>query len=160
MGGGLPVSRPVCRIPTIQSMRLLPLVGHPVPVGCSTCGSERIDRSTAAPLVLRDELSVTEFVNSDRLRFESGRIMLRRLDQLAEQRAEFAFETRWPASRSARSSASSWSPAMKRISILMGSGSRVEIRRRCVRRISNFFNLYRSLPVSWESMTTASTHQQ
>ncbi len=62
-------------------------------------------KSTLAPYLLRDMLGLAEFVNADTIALglaaykpesvalESGRIMLRRLHTLAEQRASFAFES-------------------------------------------------------------------
>lgn len=62
-------------------------------------------KSTAAPALLRDYLGMTEFVNadviaqglsgfgSDAVAIQAGRIMLERVHELAERRADFAFET-------------------------------------------------------------------
>ena len=62
-------------------------------------------KSTAAPLLLRDYLGITEFVNADviaqglsgfgadAVAMQAGRIMLARIRELAERRADFAFET-------------------------------------------------------------------
>jgi predicted ABC-type ATPase len=68
-------------------------------------GPNGAGKSTAAPRLLRDALAVREFVNADTIaaglsafRPESvaiaaGRMMLRRMQQLAEAREDFAFET-------------------------------------------------------------------
>jgi predicted ABC-type ATPase len=68
-------------------------------------GPNGAGKSTAAPALLRDILSVNEFVNADVIAqglsaFEperaapaAGRIMLARLRELARQRESFAFET-------------------------------------------------------------------
>lgn len=68
-------------------------------------GPNGAGKSTSAPYLLRDTLEVSEFVNADAIaaglsafRPESvavaaGRIMLRRVRQLAAERADFAFET-------------------------------------------------------------------
>jgi predicted ABC-type ATPase len=68
-------------------------------------GPNGAGKSTNAPRLLRDELEVSEFVNADaiaqglsafnpeRVAISAGRIMLRRIHELAEQRASFAFET-------------------------------------------------------------------
>jgi len=68
-------------------------------------GPNGAGKSTAAPNLLKGELAVSEFVNADviarglsafepeRVAMAAGRIMLRRLDELAEQRTTFAFET-------------------------------------------------------------------
>ena len=139
-------------------------------------------KTTAAPRVLRDRYHVSEFVNADTIArglsefnvesvaFEAGRIMLERLDQLAEQRADFAFETTLasrtfaPFLRKLVDSgyeahiAFIWVPAPElnilRVADRVRRGGHFvheeDIRRRYTRGISNFFNLYRLLPVSWE----------
>jgi predicted ABC-type ATPase len=68
-------------------------------------GPNGAGKTSAAPLLLRDELRVAEFVNADVIArglsgfspdaqaVESGRIMLRRLDELATSGDGFAFET-------------------------------------------------------------------
>jgi predicted ABC-type ATPase len=68
-------------------------------------GPNGAGKSTTAPLLLRDVLKVTEFVNADviaqglsafepeRAALTAGRIMLARLRELARQRVSFAFET-------------------------------------------------------------------
>lgn len=68
-------------------------------------GPNGAGKSTAAPMLLRGTLGVTEFVNADviaqglsafapdRVALSAGRIMLRRLQELARQGVSFAFET-------------------------------------------------------------------
>jgi predicted ABC-type ATPase len=68
-------------------------------------GPNGAGKSTTAPIVLRDTLGITEFVNADQIAsglsafnpegaaFEAGRIMLQRLNELSEQQMDFAFET-------------------------------------------------------------------
>ncbi len=68
-------------------------------------GANGAGKSTVAPYLLRDKLGVDEFVNADTLAqglsafapekaaISAGKIMLRRLDELAESNADFAFET-------------------------------------------------------------------
>lgn len=68
-------------------------------------GPNGAGKSTSAPAVLAGTLGVMEFVNADviaqglsafqpeRVALEAGRIMLRRLRQLADQGGSFAFET-------------------------------------------------------------------
>ncbi len=68
-------------------------------------GPNGAGKSTTAPLLLRDAFAVDEFVNADaiaqglsafapeRVALEAGKIMLRRLRELAEKRSNFAFET-------------------------------------------------------------------
>lgn len=68
-------------------------------------GPNGAGKSTSAPAVLNGALGVTEFVNADiiaqglsafnpeRAAFQAGRVMLERLQQLADDRENFAFET-------------------------------------------------------------------
>lgn len=68
--------------------------------GCNGAG-----KTTASFTVLPDLLNVREFVNADeiarglspfqpeKVSIEAGRIMLRRIDELIEQKQDFAFET-------------------------------------------------------------------
>src|SRR5215208_6917857 len=68
-------------------------------------GPNGAGKSTLAPFLLRDYLGIVEYVNADTIAkglsafqpetvaFDAGRIMLRRLHDLAKQRADFAFET-------------------------------------------------------------------
>ena len=68
-------------------------------------GPNGAGKSTAAPALLQGALGVTEFVNADaiarglsafdaeRAALPAGRVMLRRLRDLARQRVSFAFET-------------------------------------------------------------------
>ena len=68
-------------------------------------GPNGAGKSTIAPSVLRDYLEIPDFVNADQIAaglsafnpegaaFEAGRIMLRRLDELAASGKSFAFES-------------------------------------------------------------------
>src|SRR5258706_4725877 len=68
-------------------------------------GPNGAGKTSLAPYLLRDWLGLLEYVNADtiaqglsafqpeRAAFEAGRIMLKRLRELAEQRKSFAFET-------------------------------------------------------------------
>jgi len=67
-------------------------------------GPNGAGKTTLAPLLLRDKWGVLEYVNADPIALglsfdpgsvaiEAGRVMLKRLDSLAEQRRTFAFET-------------------------------------------------------------------
>src|SRR5205085_4243495 len=68
-------------------------------------GPNGAGKSTLAPFLLRDTLGITEYVNADTLApglsafqpesvaMQAGRIMLKRLREVAAQRANFAFET-------------------------------------------------------------------
>lgn len=68
-------------------------------------GANGAGKTSAAPVLLRDELRVSEFVNADVIArglsgfspaaaaIEAGRMMLRRLEELVGARVDFAFET-------------------------------------------------------------------
>ena len=68
-------------------------------------GPNGAGKSTAAPVLLKETFATPEFVNADVIAqglsgfapensaFEAGRIMLRRLKQLARKKKSFAFET-------------------------------------------------------------------
>jgi predicted ABC-type ATPase len=139
-------------------------------------------KTTAAPRILRDRLHVSEFVNADTIArglsefnvesvaFEAGRIVLQRLDQIAAQRGDFAFETtlssrtfapflrRLVESGYEAHIAFMWVPAPElnilRVADRVRRGGHFireeDIRRRYTRGISNFFNRYCQLPLSWE----------
>lgn len=144
-------------------------------------GPNGAGKSTAAPEILRGVLGMTEYVNADVIAtglsgldpdgvaMAAGRVMLARLDELAGQRADFAFETTL-ASRSfapwvERLRASGyhfrltvlWLPtpdaavARVRQRVLLGGHAVPEdtIRRRYARGLRNFFELYRPLADSW-----------
>ncbi len=99
-----------------------------IPLVVVVAGPNGAGKSTTAPALLQDALRVDEFVNADAiagglsvLRPQSaavaaGRVMLRRITQLSEDRSDFAFETTL-ASRS-------FAPRLKR---LRGVGYRVHI---------------------------------
>ncbi len=68
-------------------------------------GPNGAGKSTCAPLLVRDTLGITEWINADAIAqglsafhpagvaLEAGRLMLERLHELAARRADFAFET-------------------------------------------------------------------
>jgi predicted ABC-type ATPase len=68
-------------------------------------GPNGAGKSTLAPALLRDTLHILEYVNADTIAeglsafapedasFDAGRVMLRRLRELAGERKDFAFET-------------------------------------------------------------------
>lgn len=68
-------------------------------------GPNGAGKSTTAPAILQETLDIQEFVNADAIAkglsafqpqstaIEAGRIMLRRIHELARSRASFAFET-------------------------------------------------------------------
>jgi len=144
-------------------------------------GPNGAGKSTLAPFLLRDTLGITEYVNADTLAsglsafrpesvaMQAGRIMLRRLHELAAQRANFAFETTL-ASRSY----AAWLNRLRRDGysvhllflwlqspdvaigrvkerVRMGGHDVPEevIRRRYHRGIYNFFEIYSPLADTW-----------
>jgi len=144
-------------------------------------GPNGAGKSTAAPSLLPTTLGMSDFVNADviarglsgfspeKVAFQAGQIMLRRVQQLAEQRANFAFETTL-ASRTLEPwlrrlcsegyellLAFLWLPtpdaAIARVleRVRLGGHSVPEetIRRRYHRGLHNFFNLYRPLAQLW-----------
>lgn len=144
-------------------------------------GPNGAGKSTLAPLLLRDAYSIMEFVNADTIAqglsaftpetvaFEAGRIMLRRLRDLAERRISFAFETTlasrsyalWIAGLLERGYEFNlmflWlrSPdlAVQRVNERVRAGGHNVpeqiVRRRYFKGIKNFFHLYQALADSW-----------
>jgi predicted ABC-type ATPase len=155
-------------------------------------GPNGAGKSTAAPYLLRGELRVSEFVNADTIAqglsayspqtvsIDAGRLMLRRLRELAARRADFAFETTLASRTFApwiRDLVSSgyefrivflWLPSpdlcVARVSERARRGGHVvpeaTVRRRYETGIRNFFTLYRPLATSWRfySNTAATPH--
>jgi predicted ABC-type ATPase len=84
-----------CRLVMALAAPTLVVIGGPNGAG----------KSTVAPFLLREELSVAEFVNADviaqelspsnaaRAAIEAGRIMIRRIEELTRRRIDFAFES-------------------------------------------------------------------
>ncbi|HAZ49250.1 MAG TPA: Zeta toxin family protein [Cyanobacteria bacterium UBA11369] len=146
-------------------------------------------KSTAAPALLQATLGVTEFVNADaialglsgfapeRAAFRAGRIMIERLQQLANERVNFAFETTLATRSFAPWIANLrqtgylfhlfflWLPspelAIARVQerVRLGGHDVPEetIRRRYHAGIRNFFHLYRPLADSWFFYDNANT---
>ncbi len=144
-------------------------------------GPNGAGKSTTAPALLQGTLGVTEFVNADviaqglsafnpeRAAFHAGRVMLARLQQLAEEQEDFAFETTLASRTFAhwiqelKSSGYAfhlfflWLPApefaIARVAerVKMGGHNVPEetIKRRYHSGLKNFFNLYRPLADSW-----------
>jgi predicted ABC-type ATPase len=144
-------------------------------------GPNGAGKSTAAPLLLPRELSITEYVNADviarglsafnpdQAAFEAGRIMLRRLRELAGRRENFAFETTLAGRHYApwiedlcRQGYSFhliylWLPtshfARQRVAGRVQEGGHdvpgEVIERRYLAGLKNFFQLYRPLAESW-----------
>jgi predicted ABC-type ATPase len=144
-------------------------------------GPNGAGKSTAAPRLLRGSLKVEEFVNADTLAqglsafrpedvaLDAGRIMLRRLDELEDQRKSFAFEATLAsqalARRLARVKAHGyavhivflWLPtadlAIARVAERVRAGGHnvasEAVRRRFSRGLRNFFTLYRPIADTW-----------
>ena len=139
-------------------------------------------KSTVGPALLRDALGITEFVNADTIAeglsafnpaaatMTAGRIMFDRLRELADQRADFAFETTL-ASRSIAPWLRElieagyrfhllflWLPsadvAVSRVAdrVRLGGHNVPEatIRRRYDAGLRNFFSLYQPLAEMWQ----------
>lgn len=144
-------------------------------------GPNGAGKSTAAPALLRGALGVTEFVNADtlaqglsvfdpqRMAVPAARIMLARLRELADARADFAFETTlasrtfvpWIAGLQKDGYAFHlvflWLPnaemavARVRERVRLGGHDVPEetIRRRFARGLRNFFRIYQPLATTW-----------
>lgn len=81
----------------------MPLTSTPAVV--AVAGPNGAGKSTIGPVLLRETLGISTFVNADVIAqglsafepeaaaFEAGRILLGRLEELARRRASFAFET-------------------------------------------------------------------
>lgn len=150
-------------------------------------GPNGAGKTTAAPFLLRDTLAVGEFVNADLIAqglsafspqavgIAAGRLMLDRLNELARQRASFAFETTL-ASRTfaswlrARLSGGYhvhlvflWLPspefALARVEARVAHGGHAvpedTVRRRYVGGLRNFFHLYQPLATTWRFYDTS-----
>lgn len=144
-------------------------------------GPNGAGKSTTAPALLKDALSIENFVNADviaqglcayqpeKAAIEAGRIMLKRIHQLALEQTDFAFETTLASRTFAQ-----WIPRLKaegyqfylmflwlqdaelavfrvKERIKMGGHSVPEetIRRRYNAGLKNFFNLYTPIADVW-----------
>ena len=144
-------------------------------------GPNGAGKSTTAPVLLRGKLGVDEFVNADTIArglsafapegvaIDAGRVMLRRLEQIAAQHRNFAFETtlasrtfapriaRWMRTGYAFHLVFLWLPnaelalARVRERVLLGGHDVPEatIRRRYARGLINFFALYQPVATTW-----------
>lgn len=138
-------------------------------------------KSTAAPILLHEYLQLTDFVNADviaqglsaygaeSVAFKAGRIMLERLKELADSRADFAFETTlaaksfglWLVQLQEKGYQVHliflWLPnaefAIARVADrVQGGGHHVQddiVRRRYAAGIRNFVSLYRPIADTW-----------
>ena len=144
-------------------------------------GPNGAGKTTASVPLLRDQLGMFEFVNADAIAaglspfdpasvaMQAGRLMLQRLDELADAGRDFALETTlatrtyrpWLLRRMADGYAVTlfffWLPspdlAIKRVaSRVRVGGHAIEdavVRRRYTRGLVNFFTLYRPIVSDW-----------
>lgn len=144
-------------------------------------GPNGAGKSTTAPRLLRDTFHLVEFVNADAIAIglsgfmpesaaiQAGRVMLRRLRQLASNRTDFAFESTLasrsfaPWIRHLRQDgyvfhlAYLWLPepeiAIARVAERVRAGGHhipeITIRRRYASGLRNFFRLYRPIADYW-----------
>ncbi len=143
--------------------------------------------STAAPYLLKGALGVLEFVNADQIAvglsayapesvaFEAGRIMLRRLHELAQSGSSFAFESTLSSRTFAKFlrdckargyrvvlfyvTLPSADLAVQRVALRVRQGGHNipanDIRRRFQRSLSNLFELYLPLSDRWSVLDNA-----
>ena len=149
-------------------------------------GPNGAGKSTSAPRLLTGVRRVAAFVNADDIavaegvgEIEAGRIMLKRLDELARDGRDFAIETTL-ASRSLRPRIEAlkeagyffhltfvWLPsadmAVQRVAARVRAGGHAipesVIRRRYVRELENFFNLYMPIADAWQIVDNSSRHK-
>jgi predicted ABC-type ATPase len=151
------------------------------PIIVVIAGPNGAGKTTASEELLRNELAVSEFVNADviarglsgfepeRAAMAAGRIMLSRLNELADQGADFAFETTlasrtfapWLARRMRDGYEFHlcfvWLPspeiAIARVAARVRAGGHdiptESIRRRYGRGIKNLFELYLPIATNW-----------
>ena len=175
-------------------LRLRPDTRHPlcyanrVPNLVVIAGPNGSGKSTTAPRLLRDTLKVDDFINADaiagglsafapeRVAFPAGRIMLRRMRELAAAGADFALESTlssrslapWIARLQAESYLfhliylwlSSEDLAVQRVAERVRQGGHdvpaAIVRRRYSRSLGNFFNIYRPIADSWLMLDNSS----
>ena len=155
---------------------------HVPPYIIVIAGPNGAGKSTSAPFLLRDTLGISEFVNADTSRrglsafdpegaaFAAGRVMLKRLSELAEAKATFAFETTlasrsfapWLRRQQERGYRVHlvflWLPsaefAIQRVKERVRLGGHFvpdeTVRRRYGAGLNNFFKLYQPLAGSWD----------
>ena len=154
-------------------------------------GPNGAGKTTAAPFLLRDTLGISDFVNADQIAaglsafnpegaaFEAGRIMLRRIRELAAAKQDFAFETTLssrtfaPLLRQLVASADykcyliflwleSVALAQKRVALRVASGGHgipaPTIERRYYRGLTNFNQLYKPLADEWRIYDNSRSH--
>lgn len=160
------------------------------PIAIMLAGINGAGKSTSARALLADQLAVTSFVNADEIAqglnafspesvsFEAGRVMLNRLRELADQRADFGFETTLAGRtylffiESLRRSGyvvelyyfwlRSPDVAVNRVRARVRAGGHnipeATIRQRYGRSLDNFWNRYRQLADSWYVYDNSAAH--
>lgn len=155
-------------------------------------GANGAGKSTLAPYLLRDTFGIAEYVNADTIAeglsafapegaaFEAGRIMLKRLNELALGRKDFAFETTLATRFYARWLKDLQSKhyrvhlvflwlrnselAIERVRARVRAGGhdipKDTIKRRYERARQNFFRLYLPLADSWQIYDVSSHKPQ
>lgn len=145
-------------------------------------GPNGAGKSTAAPSLLKDTVHINDFVNADviaqglsayqpeKAAIAAGRIMLGRIDKLAEGGVNFAFETTLAnikhASRLRKLTQNGYKLhliflwlrdvelAISRVADRVKMGGHfipeVTVRRRYTSGLKNFFNLYKPIADSWQ----------
>lgn len=155
-------------------------------------GANGAGKSTLAPYLLRDTFDIVEYVNADTIAlglsafapenaaFEAGRIMLKRLNELASGKKDFAFETTLATRFYARWLSELQSAgyhfhliylwlknaelAIERVRerVRVGGHNIPEdtIKRRFERGRRNFFDLYQPIADSWQVFNASSLAPQ
>ncbi len=151
-------------------------------------GPNGAGKSTAAPFLLKGALGVLEFVNADQIAvglsayapetvsFEAGRIMLRRLHELAASGSSFAFESTLSSRTFARFlgrckkdgyrvvlfylTLPSSDLAVQRVALRVRQGGHNiptdDVHRRFLRSLHNLFELYLPVADRWTVLDNAS----
>ena len=151
-------------------------------------GPNGAGKSTVAPYLLKQALGILEFVNADQIAaglsayspetvsFEAGRIMLKRLHELAASKASFAFESTLSSRTFAlflsRCKAQGYrvqifyialpsaALAVNRVALRVKLGGhnipQADIERRFQRSLHNLFELYLPLADKWSVLDNAS----
>lgn len=151
-------------------------------------GPNGAGKSTAAPFLLKGALGVLEFVNADQIAvglsayspetvsFEAGRIMLRRLHELASSGSSFAFESTLSSRTFAKFlrdckdrgyrvilfyvTLPSSDLAVQRVALRVKQGGHNiptdDVHRRFKRSLNNLFELYLPLSDRWSVLDNAS----
>ena|SRR3989338_7736293 len=164
-------------------------MNHEQPHVIVIAGPNGAGKSTIAPSLLQNQLQVTEFVNADTIAkglsafapeaaaIQAGKVMLQRIDELANSRANFAFETTL-ASKTFASKIEKlkrkgylfhliflWLPSVEmcinRVEDRVSMGGHnvlgEVVKRRYYAGLYNFFELYQPLANSWSCYDNSMT---